>query len=117
VYLPILPETERLDLSEAGYPGLVAVYRPMDVLDKSRWYDTCGGKVGTWEASVIAVRQQLRTLEENGKAVEAQLADGSLVPFDATNAQHFGAVPFVIVSTVFNALMARTALTEDERKN
>ena len=113
MYLPILPDEVRLDLSERGYPGVVAFYRPMDVDDKSRWFDECGGNIETTEAATQAVKRQLLRLE----GVEAVDAEGNRVPFDAKNAQHKRAIPIGVVLVIYADLIDRTALTEPERKN
>lgn len=117
MFLPILPDEDKVDLHEAGYPGLVAVYRPMDVLDKSQWFDECQYKVSTAQAQVSAVRRQLLRVEENGTAMQVENVDKTLAPFDPQNPKHLGALPIEIVTSVFNALMSRTSLTEGERKN
>ncbi|HEX5437153.1 MAG TPA: hypothetical protein VFW98_08335 [Gemmatimonadaceae bacterium] len=110
--LPILPDTLRIPCGEA-YPGLIAVVRPMDLEDKARWFDATAGEVGSSLAAVEAVRRQLVTIE--GLAVEA--ADGTTVSFDATNHAHFRALPMALITPIFTALIERTALHEDHRKN
>ncbi|HET7584649.1 MAG TPA: hypothetical protein VFK13_07075 [Gemmatimonadaceae bacterium] len=37
--LDTLPDEVTVDLSAKGFPGVTAVYRPMDLFDKARWFD------------------------------------------------------------------------------
>lgn len=113
MFLPILEEERRVELGEAGYPGLTAVYRPMDLTEKARWFDACDGNIDTAEAKVDAVRRQLLRIE----GLDAKETDGSVVPFDGTNPAHFKRLPMGIVLPVYVDLITRTALNEEHRKN
>jgi len=113
MFLPILPERARADLGEAGFPGLTAVYRPMDIEDKARWFDEVEGDINSTEAAVLAVKRQLITIE----GITAGTEGSEPVDFDGQNLAHFKALPMTILIPIYDAIINRTALNEGERKN
>lgn len=111
--LAILPSEERTDLGEAGFPGLTAVWRPMSLTEKAAWFDHCKGDIDTADAKVHAVRQQLLRVD----GLEVEDLDGARAPLDPANPAHFGALPMGLVLAVYVAVITRTALAEQTRKN
>lgn len=111
--LPILPEAVECPLDKVGLAGCVAVYRPMDVYDKSRWFDETSFRVMSAEAQVYAVRRQLVAL----RGLEIENEDKTRGAFDPANDAHFKALPVEVVGAIFGDMLERTQLTEGERKN
>lgn len=111
--LPILPESSELDLAPHGYKGCVAVYRPMDIEDKARWYADSATDPDGFVSMVRAVKRQLLTI----RGIEVQQADGTRVPFDGTDDAHVRSLPMDLITIVFTALIQRTTLAETTTGN
>lgn len=110
--LPLLPDECRTDLTDAGFPGLVAVWRPMDVFDVARWIDECKGDVESPVSHLAAVRRQIIRIE--GIDVDEPGTDGEVrrVPFDAGNPEHLRRLPLAIVMPLYVAIVDRRGVTE-----
>jgi hypothetical protein len=112
--IPALPDEIRVPCDDVGYPGVVAVARPIDLEDKSRWADAfpnldlTGG-----EAATAMVKQQLIRVD----GLSVQDANGAVTPYDHGNALHWRSLPMAIRTRVFNSLFARSTLTGEQEKN
>ena len=116
--LAVLPDEARTDLAPHGFPGLVAVWRPMDLEDKARWFQECGGAgIESTMAALLAVKRQLITVE--GVEAEETVAGGEprRVSFDGRNPDHFRRLPLRVVMPVYNEILARAGLSEESAKN
>lgn len=106
--LPILPETVDVPLDAAGYPGLVAVVRPMDVLRKAQWFAAIRD-MDPIPSTAEACRMCLVTI----KGVMVTDSSGTApVPFDGQNAAHFRSLPFEMLAPIGSAILSRTTLSE-----
>jgi hypothetical protein len=115
--ISLLPETIRIDLSPvdaALWGGIVAIVRPVDVEEFSRWLDQFPGEDAARESAVILVKAQLLRME--GADVEG-------VPFDPKDPKHFRSV-FSLkrkgvagVLLIYNELLSRARVDGDAEKN
>lgn len=116
--LPFLADEETTDLSPFGYARVKAVWRPCDILDKSRWADACrqaGCSTISAEARFLLVKSQLLRIE--GDFVVQEKVDGKLVerPFDVT--KDVMRIPLPVIYPLFNDIEQRASLSEGVEKN
>lgn len=109
----ILPDEIRIPLDAAGFPGVVAVARPLDVNDASKWRDAFPTEAGRNVAATELVRQQLIGLEQ----LEMKGADGAAVPYDHSNPKHFRSIGVAMRNAIYNGLMERVNVSEGQEKN
>lgn len=107
--LPVLPDEITAPLTE----GVIAYLRPLDHAELAGLLDTfpsdANGHLPVAAAPWI-VKRQLRRIE--GLSIGA---DG--VAFDAANAVHYAALPWMWVQTCARVLYARMNLSEAAAKN
>ena len=109
--LNALPEEVSLPLDSVGLPGVVARYRPCDAEEIALWVGAFTDKPD--QAPVIVlVKRQLIALD--GLAVKV---GGTDALFDVKNPLHFRALKTKHVKAIYDAIMERTALTEEQEKN
>lgn len=109
ISLPILPAQMRIPLDDVGYPGVVAVARPLDNDELAKWADAFPTEEARHTAAVAIVRQQLITIE----GVTMRAADGAEVPYD--QATHFRSLPTKMIGAIYAALVARLGISEEKK--
>jgi hypothetical protein len=110
----ILPDEITIPLDDAGFKGVVAVVRPLDVIDASKWRDAFPAESsGRNIAATELVRAQLIRID--GMVMKA--ADGSKVPYDHSNPHHFRSIGVVMRNAIYNGLMDRVSVSEEQEKN
>ncbi|MDQ6770534.1 MAG: hypothetical protein M3Z54_11170 [Gemmatimonadota bacterium] len=109
----ILPDEIVIPLDAAGFKGVAAVARPLDVIDASKWRDAFPTEAGRNIAATELVRAQLIRIE--GMVMKA--ADGSTVSYDHTNPKHFRSIGVAMRNAIYNGLMERASVSEEQEKN
>lgn len=113
--LPILPPELRIPLREEGEP-VVAFVRPMvheDLAMMLELHPTNDRGELPNTAMPWLVRRQLVRVE----GLTLQGADGTPVPFDATNRLHVDALPWTWVAKLFAELQTRANISEQTAGN
>lgn len=121
ITLPILPDELRVPLDKieidgvvvGEYPGAVAVARPFDLIEASKWNDAFPGATSRSLAATTLVFDQLIRIE----GLEMQGKDGAPVPFDPSNPAHKKSLPMAIRSAIYLALRTRATLPGEAEKN
>lgn len=109
--LPILQDELRVELP-APFKGVVAVVRPFDVIEGSKWADTFRGQIGTNLARATAIKDQLIRIE--GLVMEEP--GGAKVPYDHSNPKHWASLPQKMFAPIYDALLARATVSDDAEK-
>lgn len=89
------------------YPGVVAVVRPPDLIEKSRWNDAFPNEKLRSEASTRLVLDQLLRIEGFGIRV-----NGTDEPFDVKNPIHQRSIPFEMRNGILFNLRTRMDVSE-----
>lgn len=128
--LAYLPEEMSTDLDSEGFPGAVAFWRPMDLLDKAMWADNCRkNKVSMTgiTAYYYEVKQQLLRIEglkiqeaardKNG----AEIKDGDgklkLVEVDFDVSKHLNRLGLAAMIAIGKDIDLRANMSEIDIKN
>ena len=110
----ILPDEIAIPLDDAGFSGVVAVVRPLDVIDASKWRDAFPAESGGRNtAANELVRAQVIRID--GMVMKA--ADGRLAPYDPKNPQHFRSMGVAMRNAIYSGLMERANVSEEQEKN
>jgi len=107
---PILADEAKLPLDKAGFAGVVAVIRPIDVVDASKWRDAFPTDNARNAASTELVRQQLIRIEN----FALRAPDGSTVPYDHSNVKHFRSIPLTMRTAIYVGLMENVSISGDQ---
>lgn len=115
--ISLLPDELRIELNVIDavlWEGLVAVVRPLDIVESSRWIDAFPGDDTVRHAAVVLVKEQMIRVE--GAAFNG-------VPYDRTNPAHFLAVfaserkGAEAIALIYMKLMRRSSLEGEAEKN
>ena len=102
----------RVPLDKAGFAGVVAIVRPLDVEDSSRWTDAFPDEKARNLAATQLVKQQLIRIE----GLEMKHGDSS-VPYDHTNPSHWRSLPLAMRNPIYAGIMANVSISGDQEKN
>lgn len=113
--LVTLPQEITVDLSPHGLAGVRALVRPWGIEDKAQYADDLH-QYGPVRAKVRSVKRSIVALD--GIQVE-EVQDGAVrvVRFDPSNSAHLDQIPKEVVQPIFDALLSRISLTEEQEKN
>jgi hypothetical protein len=118
--LPYLPDEETTDLTEEGFPGCVAVWRPMDLEDKARWADECRkhkAETNSVTAAFLSVRQQLLRISGMKVQVPKSETDKTLVEVDFNVEEHFNHLGLSAIVPIHQDIETKASLSEMDIKN
>ncbi|MFL5481136.1 MAG: hypothetical protein ACJ8AK_03020 [Gemmatimonadaceae bacterium] len=113
ITLPILEDELRIPLDEAGFPGVVAVVRPLDIVDASKWRDAFPTDDAKNAAATELVRAQLVRIE----GMQMRQKGSSPVPYDHSDPRHFRSIPPGIRNAIYNGLMSEVNVSGEQEKN
>jgi hypothetical protein len=111
--LPVLPDELRIPLDKAGYEGVVAVVKPLDVETQSKWHDAFPGENKDSESATALVKQQLVQLE----GLNLRDSAGAITPYNHADPLHWRSVPMRMRTAIYLKLMERATVGEELEKN